>query len=80
MSPTPERALTVRLAELGELRDDELAALRDRSIEAKLRSAPRVSACPGAGCRTAFRWTPAVELFEAAQACLRAGRGCSCRS
>jgi hypothetical protein len=63
-------AEAVRLAELGELRDDELAALRERANEAKLRvGTPRERVSGGSlrygGCAVVSVDRRAVELFEA---------------
>jgi hypothetical protein len=57
-------AEAIRLAELGELRDDELAALHERANEARLRiGIPREVLSDGHSMDRA-----AVELFEAVRA------------
>jgi hypothetical protein len=73
--PRGRDAETLRLAELGELRDDELAALQERANEARLRvdtGGERISAF-----RTDFEQRPdrdAVALHARVEAALRAGR------
>ena len=70
--PRERGAEAIRLAELGELRPDEVAALRERANEAKLRvgtAAERISALG-----TELEQRPdrdAVELYEAVEAALR---------
>lgn len=72
--PRPRDAETIRLAELGELTDKEIAAIAEKANEAKLRvdtDGERISGgnrdTPGAG----FPDREAVELYEAVTAAIK---------
>ena len=74
--PRPRDSETIRLAELGELSDEEIAAIAEKANEARLRidtDGERISGgnrdTPGAG----FPDREAVELYEAVTAATKTG-------